>query len=68
MSLSAFALVKLALHLYGAPSRATVPGDLVISNHRRMRSQSVLGAGEPRGLLHLTVDEGACCWGTAMSR
>ncbi|AGC42275.1 hypothetical protein MYSTI_00926 [Myxococcus stipitatus DSM 14675] len=30
---SAFALVRLAIHLYGAPSRlATVPGDLVISH------------------------------------
>ncbi|WP_342378699.1 hypothetical protein NVS55_04820 [Myxococcus stipitatus] len=59
--LSAFALVKLALHLYGAPSRrATVPGDLVISNHREDAVPSpfwVPGNLEVQGTL--TVDEGA---------
>ncbi|XXF78225.1 hypothetical protein P2318_00265 [Myxococcaceae bacterium GXIMD 01537] len=58
---SAFALVKLALHLFGAPTRtATVKGDLVVSNHRDGAARSPLLIP---GHLHvsgmLDVDEGA---------
>ncbi|WP_338870763.1 hypothetical protein [Myxococcus stipitatus] len=58
---SAFALVRLAIRLYGAPDRlATVPGDLVISNHQEGALPSpfwVPGNLKVEG--SLTVDEGA---------
>ncbi|MFY0562198.1 hypothetical protein ACN28E_00015 [Archangium lansingense] len=58
---SAFALVRLATHLFGAPSRtATVQGDLVVSNHREgaMRSPFFI-PGHLNVSGKLDVDEGA---------
>ncbi|AKQ63130.1 hypothetical protein A176_000042 [Myxococcus hansupus] len=58
---SAFALVRLALHLFGPPTRtASVPGDLVVSNHREGAVRSPLWIpGHLNIEGSLDVDEGA---------